>query len=260
MTNSPTLNTIETGAGPTIVLLHGLFGTAGNLGIIQRHLQNRYRVIAMDIRNHGGSPHIPGMDYGEMAADVLRTIDRAGVERFAVIGHSMGGKVAMRLGLTYPERVANLSVLDIAPIRYKPAFRPYADAMLALPLDRPLSRRDADAFLTTAIEDPRIRSFLLLNLRCGEQPAWRIGLENISDGLGDVESWKPPLSAPCCSPTIFIAGAASDYVSNPPPPVIEASFPDSRVLFVENAGHWLHADNPDRVLALIDQFYANQKF
>src|SRR5258708_2378614 len=113
------LNFIDAGSGPPVILLHGLFGAARNFGTVQRALSPLFRVIAMDARNHGASPHAPGMRYPTIATDVLETLDTIGIERAAVIGHSMGGKSAMTLALMAPERVGRLLVADIAPVPYQ---------------------------------------------------------------------------------------------------------------------------------------------
>ncbi|MGH7155592.1 MAG: alpha/beta fold hydrolase, partial [Acetobacteraceae bacterium] len=120
------LNAVTTGVGPDLVLLHGLFGSARNFGTVQRALAARFRVTTLDLRNHGTSPHAAGMDYGMMAADVLETLEAAAMLPASILGHSMGGKVAMRLALERPEAVSALIVADIAPVPYPPHFRDYA--------------------------------------------------------------------------------------------------------------------------------------
>src|SRR5690348_4699261 len=112
------LNAIEAGAGPPVILLHGLFGQARNFGSVQRALAPHYRVVAMDMRNHGDSPHAADMRYTTQAEDVRETLDALGIERAAIIGHSMGGKAAMALSLRWPDRVGRLLVSDIAPVPY----------------------------------------------------------------------------------------------------------------------------------------------
>ena len=141
------LNTVESGAGGALVVLHGLFGAARNWGAIARRLSARHRVLAMDLRNHGASPRSGAMDYPGMAADVAETVEAAGAAPAAVLGHSMGGKTAMVLALTRPELVTRLLVADIAPVPYPPRQARIVNAMRAVPLRPGLGRREADAAL-----------------------------------------------------------------------------------------------------------------
>ena len=170
------------GGGTPVVLLHGLLGAGQNFGAVQKALAAEgHRVLALDLRNHGASPHAATMGYAEMAGDVAETLEAEGAWPAAVIGHSMGGKVAMALALARPEGVARLLVADIAPVTYPtPVFTTYVDAMRAIPLRPGLTRRDADAALAAAVPNPALRGFLLQNLLFAEEPPrWRIGLEAI---------------------------------------------------------------------------------
>ncbi len=183
------LNAIQSGEGPPVVLLHGLFGSARNFGAIQRALAPRFRVIALDMRNHGDSPHEAGMRYPALAADVQATLRGIGVEQAAVIGHSMGGKAAMALALTTPGVVNRLLVADIAPVPYQHGNTGVAEAMQAITLTPALTRQQADAALEPAVPRPDVRAFLLQNLRFGASPRWRIGLNEIAAAIPDLEGW-----------------------------------------------------------------------
>jgi esterase len=244
---------------PPVVLLHGLFGAARNFGTLQRSLAATRRVIALDLRNHGDSPHAPGMDYDTMAADVVETLAARQAVPCALVGHSMGGKVAMRTALTTPEAVARLLVADIAPVVYAPAFSAYASAMLALPLSPGLTRAAADAALADAVPDRSIRAFLLQNLALGPAPHWRIGVGEIVAGLPEIGDW-PPLRPGSAYPdtTLFVAGARSDYILPVYRPAIRALFPRARFVTVKDAGHWVHADNPAGFLGVLDAFLASR--
>ena len=248
------LHARELGAGPPLVLLHGLFGMARNLGGIARALAPTHRVIALDLRNHGASPHGTPMDYPTMAADVVHTLDRMGALPAAVMGHSMGGKVAMELALTHHDAVSRLLVSDIAPVRYPPRNSPILAAMRAIQLHPGLTRAEADAALAAAQPDPAIRAFLLQNLRLHDGPAWRAGLGEIEAGLPAIEGWEPPGGAPFPGPTLFVGGANSHYILPEHRAVIRALFPAARFVTVKNAGHWVHADNPDGFNAVLQAF------
>lgn len=247
------LHAIEVGSGPPVALLHGLFGAARNFGAVQRSLSGRYRVIALDLRNHGASPHAADASYAAMAADVLDTLAALGASPAALVGHSMGGKVAMTAALLQPGAVSRLLVADIAPVRYEPHFRAYADAMHALKLRPGLTRAEASAALAPAVPDPAVRGFLLQNLHLGAQPAWRIGLDELAAALPGIEGWDPP-GAQYPGPVLVLSGARSDYVRPEHRPLFRALFPAVRFATLRDAGHWLHADQPEAFTATVAAF------
>ena len=248
------LHTVRMGEGAPVVLLHGLFGAASNWGQVQRRLAAAgHLVLAMDARNHGGSGHSPVMDYPAMAADVLDTLDAAGVGTAAVLGHSMGGKTAMQVALLAPERVARLVVADIAPVPYPPHFQALAAAMLAVELRPGLTRAEASAALAAAEPDPVVRGFVLQNLRFGTAtPAWRIGLGEIAAGLPAIEGWAAAGAYP--GPVLVLRGERSDYVQPEHRALFRALFPAARFATLREAGHWLHADAPEAFVATVGSF------
>jgi hypothetical protein len=245
------LNAIETGEGPPVVLLHGLFGAARNFGSLARALAPKHRVIALDLRNHGDSPHAPDMRYPTMAEDVRETLEARNIQQAAVIGHSMGGKTAMALALRHPAVVTRLLVSDIAPVPYQHGNAAVAAAMLAL--DPTLTRREADAALAPTVPLPGTRAFLLQNLRFGPDPGWRIGLPQIAQAVPDLEGWVP-IQAIYPGPSLFATGAQSDYVLPEHRPAIRAQFPKARFVAIKNAGHWVHADNPAGFQSVAEAF------
>ena len=249
------LHGIEAGEGAPVVLLHGLFGSASNFASLQRTLAATHRVVSLDLRNHGASPHAPGMAYDDMAGDVLDSMAARGIGAAAVLGHSMGGKAAMRLALMAPGRVSRLVVADIAPVPYRHNNRAVADAMLALPLTPDLTRRQADVLLAPAVPDPGVRGFLLQNLRTGPQPAWRIGLAEIAAALPNIEGWDAP-HATYPGPVLVIRGERSDFVLPEHRPAIRALFPAARFIGLRDAGHWLHADAPAAFSQVVSGFLA----
>ena len=249
------LQATEMGQGAALVLLHGLFGAAQNWGAIQKHLAVTHRVIALDLRNHGASPHAATMDYAAMADDVAETLDALGVPVATVLGHSMGGKVAMWLALTQPARVARLIVADIAPVPRPPELRDKIAAMRAIPLRSDLSRREADALLAPAVPDARERGFLLQSLRFEhDPPRWRLNLAAIADSMPAIEGYAPPPGARYDGPTLFLLGETSRYVLPAHHAVIQALFPAARIETIARAGHWLHAENPRDFTAAVVAF------
>ncbi|MBS0642418.1 MAG: alpha/beta fold hydrolase [Acetobacteraceae bacterium] len=247
------LNATEVGAGPPVVLLHGLFGAGRNFGAVQRALAPRFRVIALDMRNHGDSPHGADMRYPTQAEDVRETLTALGVEQAAVVGHSMGGKAAMALALRHPAVVARLMVSDIAPVTYQHANAQRVAAMQAIPLTPALTRRAAEAALASVESQPDVRAFLLQNLRFGDMPRWRIGLSEIAAAVPDLEGWVA-LPGTYAGPTVFVTGARSDYVRPEHRATIRALFPNARFVAIKNAGHWVHADNPEGFLSVLEAF------
>jgi esterase len=248
------LHATEAGQGDSVVLLHGLFGSARNFGAVQQQLARRCRVIALDLRNHGASPHDGDMRYAALAADVLQTLDGLAALPATLLGHSMGGKVAMKAALTQPDAVARLIVADIAPVAYPPHHRAIAEAMASLPLSPGMTRAQASGALSEAVPDAAMRAFLLQNLELGAAPAWRIGLTEIIAALPVIEGWQTPADARYGGSTIFMAGAASDYIRAGHRPAIRALFPSARFVTLKNAGHWLHAENPSGFVAVVEAF------
>jgi len=240
--------------GVPVCILHGLFGSGANLRMVARRLASTRRVLLLDLRNHGHSPHAATMAYAEMAADVRETLAAHEAIPAALLGHSMGGKAAMHLALGTPGAVSRLLVADIAPVAYPPHFRDLAQAMLALPLRPGLTRAEASALLAAAVPDASLRAFLLQNLVLGEAPAWRIGLAEIAAALPGIEGWDAPPGIHYDGPTLFLSGARSDYVRAEDRPCIRALFPASRFASLRDAGHWMHADQPDAFVATASAF------
>ncbi|TDH62825.1 alpha/beta fold hydrolase [Dankookia rubra] len=250
------LNAVEAGEGAPLVLLHGLFGAAGNWGAIQKRLAASHRVIALDLRNHGASGRDAAMGYPAMAADVAETLTALNAAPAAVLGHSMGGKVAMALALERPALVERLVVADIAPVTYPPALRGYVAAMQAVPLQPGLTRREADAALAATIPEPGIRAFLLQNLRFGEgAPAWRLGLGEIEAAMPVIEAF-PDLAARYDGPVLVLNGERSSYIRPEHHGRILALFPRARFGTVAGSGHWVHSENPQGFLGLLETFLA----
>ena len=254
------LNCAEGGDGPALVMLHGLYGSGNNFRGIARQLEADHRVLRPDLRNHGSSPHDADMDYRAMAADVVALLDSHNIKKASLIGHSMGGKVAMAIALMHPERVEKLIVVDIAPITYDHSVEHggIISTLQAVDLTRVSSRDDADAQLEERIRQPMVRQFLLTNLqRQGSAWSWRIPLATLAEQLPVIQSWPAALDNAWDGPTQFIYGGASDYLSKDGKAAAQRLFPNATMACIEGAGHWVHAEAPATFIDRIQHFLAH---
>jgi pimeloyl-ACP methyl ester carboxylesterase len=252
------LNYREQGSGEPLLILHGLFGSAANWGRIARELARDHRVIVADLRNHGRSPHADEMTYEAMAADVAALIERLSPERpLTLIGHSMGGKAAMRLALTRPQLLARLVVVDIAPRGYRGNQDAVFSALHHLDPATLASRAEADARLAQWLPDPALRAFLLANLVQEEGVLrWRVNLPALTASVGDIEGFPVTPGTRYRGPTLFVAGRESSYLDEGDPVLIRQFFPQAAIDWIDGAGHWVHAERPDAFLAAVRRFLA----
>jgi len=247
--------------GPRVVFLHGLFGQGRNWTTIAKALAGQARVLLVDLPNHGRSAWTEQFSYPDMADRVADLLQRMGDgEAYAVVGHSMGGKVAMTLALHHPTLVARLAVVDVspAPTAEISHFARYVEGMRSLDLGTLSDRTAADRHLAPYVPDPGIRSFLLQNLRRdpGRDGGWRwqMNLSLLGDHLAAMGSWTDPDADPYPGPVLWLAGARSGYVRPDYAPAMRALFPRVRLVTVKDAGHWLHSDRPDVFLSVIRRF------
>ncbi len=231
-----------TAAAP-LLIVHGLFGSARNWGVIARRLAATRDVIAVDMRNHGASPWFPAQGYPEMADDLAEVIMAHG-GRADVLGHSMGGKAAMMLALTRPECVGRLVVADIAPVAYGHDNTGHVRAMQALDLSGVTSRGEADAGLAATLPDAGLRAFFLQSLDLkASPPRWRLNLDVLAAEMPKIVGW-PAISGQFAGRCLFVSGAESAYVRPEDRSTILTLFPAARFVKIAGAGHWLHADQP----------------
>jgi pimeloyl-ACP methyl ester carboxylesterase len=243
----------RSGSGPPAVILHGLLGSGRNWQGIATALGAKFDVVLPDLRNHGGSPWDAEAGYSALVADVLALLDRLGLARVRLVGHSMGGKVAMALALTAPDRVERLVVVDIAPVAYGPGLDELLAAMRALDLGRMTRRAEADAALSAAVPDRSVRAFLVQNLeQRPEGLAWRVNLDVLLPAMPVIRGFpEMPVVRPFAGPTCFIHGERSDYVRPEHEPAIRQLFPAAELHTVAGAGHWVHAERTEAFLAAL---------
>ena len=243
------------GAGEPLVILHGLFGSRDNWHTLSRKLGERYRVFAVDQRNHGDSPHSDRFDYDVMAEDLRAFVEQHGLQHANLLGHSMGGKTAMQFALRYPAYVARLIVADIAPKSYPAHHDDMFEAMCALDLPALRTRQELDAALAPRVPDMATRQLIMKNVARNDNGTftWKLNLDAIQQNygaiVGNIEGEGPFLK-----PTLFIRGEHSDYVQDSDEPAIRKLFPHAQIVTVQGAGHWIHAEKPAEFLRIVEDF------
>lgn len=229
---------------PVLLLLHGLLGSSRNWQTAAKKLAESFRTFALDLRNHGASPHDPHMDYPALAADVLAWLDRRGLERLHLLGHSMGGKVAMYLACHYPARIRSLTVVDISPRAYPPRWEREFAVMRRMPVQHFSKRQEAEEWLEADIKDWAFRKFLVSNLE--RDPAggfrWIVNLGILESALPNLFRQVPESGQGYGGPVLFLRGSKSNFVKDDDLPLIKSFFPTARLGTVEGAGHNVHFD------------------
>ncbi len=248
-----------TGQGFPFIILHGFLGSLDNWRTVSRRLALDFKVFSLDLRNHGQSLHSEVMNYQVMAQDVLEFMDEQSLSTAILLGHSMGGKVAMQFASTWPEQVHKLIVVDIAPKAYPPTHRSVLAALHALDLKGFASFREIDAALAPVISEATARHFLLKNLSRTTNRGfrWKIALESI---IKSYEELTKPVNVKQAfnGPTCFIRGGRSRYVEDDDVPLIREMFPRAEVVTIASAGHWVHADAQEEFILAVNDFLTRQ--
>lgn len=243
------------GSGPLVVLIHGLFGSYENLGSIARALTDDFQVLNIDVRNHGRSAHSAEMDYTVMAADVADTLAHLALTPYAIIGHSMGGKIAMEFALRQPEATQRLVLADIAPISYSTGRHQQIFAGLnSIDMSTLANRRDADEQLAAFIPEVGVRQFLLKSLdKTDDGFRWRFNVPALQHNYASLIS-APATQGQFTGPALFIKGSESDYILPEHRPTIMQLFPGAQAKVIQGTGHWLHAEKPAVFNKLVRDF------
>lgn len=248
------------GEGQPLVLIHGLFGSLDNLGGLAKVLAEHYTVYQIDLPNHGLSDRIDNVDYLSQADAVNTFLDQQSLNEVTLIGHSMGGKVAMMLAQRHPEKVKSLVVMDIAPVAYQVRRHDDVFAGLNASANQPIqNRKEAESILAEHIEEPGVRQFLLKSLAKTDDGTfdWRFNIKALEAGYLDITGW--PEAGVYSGPTLFLKGGNSDYIDTPHRTAIERQFPKAKAHVVANTGHWLHAEKPETVARVIIRFLTNSE-
>lgn len=230
--------------------------------MVAKNLSHHYCVTSVDVRNHGNSFHQPGMSYKELAQDVVTLLDSLAIESCHILGHSMGGKIAMEIALSSPKRVNKLVVADIAPVEYPAHHLTIIEGLQALDLTKINTRKDADIQLTTYVENEGVRQFLLRNIVLNEQGqfTFKCNLNYIEQGyhqiMQGIESTTQQNNRSFIGDSLFIKGGNSDYILPEHQNIIKTLFPKAKAKIIQGAGHWLHAEKTTAFNKILVDFLA----
>lgn len=261
-TSSPYLNYQQIGQGEHIVLIHGLFGSLENLNMVAKALSASYTVTSIDVRNHGSSFHQEGMDYSVLAQDVINLLNFLNIETCYILGHSMGGKIAIQVACEYQERIKKLIVADIAPVQYPAHHLTIIEGLKAINLNEVKKRSDADKQLAPYVKEIGVRQFLLRNLSQNNmgQFTFKCSLEFISQyypqimRANSLENTVTRSGQPFTKSTLFIKGGKSDYILPEHKAAIATLLPNSKAKIIQGAGHWLHAEKTTAFNKIVTDF------
>lgn len=255
------------GSGLPLVVVHGLYGSSDNWINIGKRLGEKHTVYMLDQRNHGRSPKSDSHTYDDMRNDLLEFFDKHSIEKAILLGHSMGGKVAMWFAADYPERIEKLVIADIAPKDYMllkedSQFYLHQNILLAMQeIDFSVikTRNDVDDYLAEKLDDGRIRQFLLKNVEKNKDTKsfqWRVNAEVLYDHLDEIVSgvnhqWLDDRTPITAYPVVFIRGLQSKYILDEDIIIIKEMYADARIVDIPEAGHWLHAEQPQKFMEAV---------
>lgn len=236
----------------TLIFLHGLFGDMNNLGVIARAFSSHYSILKVDLRNHGNSFHSQEMNYTVMAKDVLDLIEHLQIKNAIVVGHSMGGKTAMKLAAIAPDTVEKVAVIDIAPVAYPPHRHDNTFAALfAVKAARAETRQQAKAEMTPFIQDEGVQQFMLKSFDPARPDHFKFNLTALKQNYLHIMDWDKVFVA---QPTLFIKGELSDYIQDKDRQAVLSQFPNASLFIISNTDHWVHAEKPETVIRAIERF------
>lgn len=243
------------GTGYPLIILHGLFGSLDNWHTLSKNFSEHYKVFSLDQRNHGRSPHSDEFNYSVMAQDLAVFLEQRNLSEVYLLGHSMGGKVAMEFAFKSPEKVAKLIVADIAPKDYPPSHQTLLETLLSIDLTQFTSRKDIDTSLTTKIPDFGVRQFILKNIYLNDAGifTWKMNLSGIYKNYA-VLSQNITRDKTFSRPTLFIRGEKSPYIQESDYPLINSLFTQAKIVSMPNVGHWVHAEAPKEFYRIVMEF------
>lgn len=251
------LNYQQQGNGPDVFLIHGLLGSLDNLNMVARGLSDRYTVTSVDVRNHGDSFHENTMDYLSLSQDIINVMKHLNIEKTSILGHSMGGKIAMEVALSSPEKVDKLIIADISPVTYPAHHNHIITGLKSINLNLVKNRKDADKQLAHYVDEMAVRAFLLRNLTAKNgQYTFKCNIENIDNCYPQIMLGYQGISS-FEGKTLFIKGADSNYILPEHRIKIGTHFPNSKAKIIQGAGHWLHAEKTIAFNKIVGEFLAS---
>jgi esterase len=240
--------------GEPLVVIHGLFGSSDNWHSIAQSLSEHFTLYCLDLPNHGKSAALENAAYDTMANTINTWMEQEGIKNCFMLGHSMGGKVAMQFASQFSEKVKRLIVADIAPVSYESSHHVIFDGLKAIDLERIQNRKEADTILSRFVETLGVRQFLLKSLIKTEQGfSWQINIDNLFHNYAQIRS-IPPFKKAYEGDTLFIKGEHSDYIQAEHKDAILTWFPKAQVKMIPATGHWLHAEKPLPFTSLVKRF------
>ena len=226
---------------PPVMIVHGLYGSGKNWGVIAKRLSDKFFVITVDLRNHGDSPWLDTHNYHVMADDLVEVINSLNIKP-NIIGHSMGGKAAMVLALKRPNLVRNLIIADIAPVKYEHDQSQFIEAMQKVDLSKVEKRSDATLALSKFVEDKSLQNFFTQSLDI-KAKRWKLNLKVLRSEMSEILSF-PKIESEFSGHSLFLKGEKSDYIKSEHRKLIKSLFTKARFATFKEAGHWLHAEKP----------------
>lgn len=244
------------GTGKPLFILHGLFGSSDNWQTLAKGFGESYTVYLIDLRNHGRSPHSEEFTYQVMAEDVYEIIADEGLDKVSVIGHSLGGKVAMQIGISHPDKIEKMVVVDIGPKKYPVTNQFIIDALDKFDPQTLATRKEAEVLVAEGIEDLGTRQFILKNLYWDDNQKlqWRFDFQSIKKNIKNVGEPTPAPAQPIEFPVLFLKGEKSDYIFPSDEKLIKTMFANAQLEVIAGAGHWVHADKPQEFFNTVTQF------
>jgi pimeloyl-ACP methyl ester carboxylesterase len=245
------------GEGIPLLILHGYFGMSDNWKSLGNQFSEDFQVHLIDQRNHGRSFHEDDFSYEDMVSDLYNYIQHYNLEKIYIVGHSMGGKTAMLFAVTYPNLVDKLIIVDISPRMYQPHHNAILAGLNSIDFSIENTRGLVDKKLSQLIPDVGVRQFLLKNVYWKEkgQLDFRFNLDSLTENNSEVGEALPSYTT-FENKTLFLKGSKSDYITEKEVPIIEAHFPNSKIVEIKNAGHWLHAENPKQFFSEVCAFFS----
>lgn len=250
---------IEGNEGPWLTIIHGLFGSLDNWQTLARQWSHSFRVLSLDVRNHGRSPHYNSMSYDEMIDDIIEVLNFLKIENTVILGHSMGGKIAMHLAGIYPERIQKLIIADVAPFAYEPKHNEIFEILSSIQFEKYENRKDIEQYILSKMpNDFATAQFILKNIKRNEESMafeFKFNLNVLKRSYQNIISYVPNKGYK--ENVLFLAGEKSDYISSSTTIHLFDLYPNAEIEIIKNAGHWIHAENPSEVYEKVKEFINN---